>query len=118
MAPSAVVRRLGVRRTSPWTPYAFLAPFGALFLAFIVLPAVYGIWISLHDYDYLLPHQPWVGLQNYTDLFKSGTRDSADFWNSMQATGIFTLFSVPFLVVLPMGVALLLTRLLPAPTLR
>ncbi|MFL6160733.1 MAG: carbohydrate ABC transporter permease [Jatrophihabitantaceae bacterium] len=106
-----------VRRNGAATPYLFLLPYGVLFLGFMVLPAIYGIWISLHDYDYLLPHQPWVGLQNYTDLFKSGTRDSADFWNSMQATGIFTLFSVPFLVVLPLGVALLLNRAFPARTL-
>jgi multiple sugar transport system permease protein len=114
--PTTGGRRL-VRRNSAATPYLFLLPYGVLFLGFMALPAIYGIWISLHDYDYLLPHQPWVGLQNYTDLFKSGTRDSADFWNSMQATGIFTLFSVPFLVVLPLGVALLLNRAFPARTL-
>lgn len=113
--PTTARRR--VRRNSAATPYLFLLPYGVLFLGFMVLPAIYGIWISLHDYDYLLPHQPWVGLQNYTDLFKSGTRDSYDFWQSMKATGIFTLFSVPFLVVLPLGVALLLNRAFPARTL-
>ena len=108
--------RRRVRRNGTATPFLFLLPYGVLFLGFMVLPAIYGLWISLHDYDYLLPHQPWVGLQNYTDLFKSGTRDSADFWNSMQATGIFTLFSVPFLVILPLGVALLLNRAFPGRT--
>jgi len=113
--PTTARRR--VRRNGTATPYLFLLPYGVLFLGFMVLPAIYGIWISLHDYDYLLPRQPWVGLQNYTDLFKSGTRDSYDFWQSMKATGIFTLFSVPFLVVLPLGVALLLNRAFPARTL-
>lgn len=113
--PTTARRR--VRRNGVATPYLFLLPYGVLFLGFMVLPAIYGIWISLHDYDYLLPRQPWVGLQNYTDLFKSGTRDSYDFWQSMKATGIFTLFSVPFLVVLPLGVALLLNRAFPARTL-
>jgi multiple sugar transport system permease protein len=105
-----------VRRHGVATPYLFLLPYGVLFIGFMVIPAIYGIWISLHDYDYLLPHQPWVGLSNYTDLFKPGTRDSADFWNSMKATGIFTLFSVPFLVVLPLGIALLLNRAFPGRT--
>jgi multiple sugar transport system permease protein len=105
-----------IRRHGRATPYLFLLPYGVLFLGFMVIPAIYGIWISLHDYDYLLPHQPWVGLSNYTDLFKSGTRDSADFWHSMEATGIFTLFSVPFLVVLPLGIAVLLNRAFPGRT--
>lgn len=108
--------RKKIRTSGRATPYLFLLPYGVLFIGFIAIPAVYGIWISLHDYDYLLPHQPWVGLQNYTDLFKSGSRDGADFWQSMQATLIFTVASVPFLVVVPLGVALLLNRKFPGRT--
>lgn len=95
------------------TPYLFLLPFLLLFVGFILIPAVYGVWISLHDYDYLLPGKPWVGLRNYTDLFSSGSRDGGPFWQSMLATGEFTLFSVPFLVICPLGVALLLNRRFP-----
>ena len=31
------------------TPWLFLAPYLVLFVAFVVAPAVYGLWISLHD---------------------------------------------------------------------
>jgi multiple sugar transport system permease protein len=99
------------------TPYLFLAPCAVVFLGFVLIPAIYGIWISLHDYDFTLPHQPWVGLQNYLDLFTSGTRDSANFWRSMAATGIFTVISVPFLIVCPLGIALLLNKVFPGRTL-
>ncbi|GAA2576404.1 sugar ABC transporter permease [Winogradskya consettensis] len=92
------------------TPYLFLAPFAVLFIGFVLVPAIFGLWVSLHDYNYLLPGQPWVGLQNYLDLFTPGSRDSGDFWHSMLATGIFTVLSVPFLIVCPLGVALLLNR--------
>jgi multiple sugar transport system permease protein len=34
----------------------------------------------------------------------------SDFWNSMRATGIFTVFSVPLLLTAPLGVALLMNR--------
>ena len=34
----------------------------------------------------------------------------ADFWNSMKATGIFTVLSVPLLLTLPLGVALLMNN--------
>lgn len=92
------------------TPYLFLLPYLLLFAGFILLPAVYGLWISLHDYSYLLPLKPWVGLQNYVDLFTPGSRDAGDFWRSMGATGIFVVLSVPFLLACPLGVALLLNR--------
>ncbi len=95
---------------SPLTPYIFMAPYLALFLIFIVIPAVFGIWISLHSWDYLLPGKPWVGLQNYTDLLSANSSTSGPFWNSMEATGKFTLYSVPLLVVVPLLVALILNQ--------
>ena len=109
-------RRKKIRGSGRATPYLFLLPYGVLFIGFIAIPAVYGVYISLHDYDYLLPHQPWVGFKNYTELFKSGSRDGADFWQSMRATLVFTVFSVPLLVVIPLGVALLLNRAFPGRT--
>jgi multiple sugar transport system permease protein len=102
-----------VRRAGPLTPYLFLLPYLLLFLGFVLIPAGFGLWISLHDYNYLLPGKPWVGLANYIELFTPGSRDSADFWRSMSATGIFTLFSVPLLIICPFGVALLLNRGFP-----
>jgi multiple sugar transport system permease protein len=49
-ATPRVSRRAGrVRRSGPATPYLFLAPYGVLFVGFILLPAIYGLWISLHD---------------------------------------------------------------------
>jgi multiple sugar transport system permease protein len=105
-----------LRSGRAFTPYLFLAPYLVLFIGFVALPAIYGIWISLHDYDYLLPNQPWVGLANYTDLFTAGSRDGADFWQSMLATATFTVLSVPLLVVAPLGIALLLNRTFPGRT--
>ena len=95
---------------SPLTPFVFLAPYLLLFLIFIVIPAVFGIWMSLHTWDPLLPAKPWVGLQNYTDLFSSKSTTSGPFWNSMEATGKFTLYSVPLLVVIPLLIALILNQ--------
>ncbi len=96
--------------SSPLTPYIFMAPYLLLFLVFIVIPAVFGIWISLHNWDYLLPGKPWIGLQNYTDLLDANSSISGPFWNSMAATGKFTLYSVPLLVVIPLLVALILNQ--------
>jgi multiple sugar transport system permease protein len=96
--------------SSPVTPYVFMAPYLVLFFIFVLAPVVYGFWISLHNYDYLLPGKPWVGLQNYADLFTPGSTTSGPFWNSMEATGVFTLLSVPLLVVIPLLLALILNQ--------
>ncbi|MFL5931355.1 MAG: carbohydrate ABC transporter permease [Gaiellaceae bacterium] len=90
--------------------YLFLAPYLVLFGVFIVFPAIYGLWVSFHSWDLLLPNKPWVGLDNYKDLFDTSSASGGDFWQAMKATAIFTVFSVPLLVVLPLGVALILNQ--------
>jgi multiple sugar transport system permease protein len=112
-ARGSVAGAAGPRRGPGWTPWAFLAPYLVLFVGFVLAPAVYGAWISLHDYDYTLPGKPWVGLDNYAKLFSSDSVLFSDFWNSMKATGIFTVFSVPLLLTLPLGIALLMNRRFP-----
>jgi multiple sugar transport system permease protein len=107
---TAVSRGEASIKGSPATPYLFLAPYLVLFAVFVLAPAVYGVWISLHNYDYLLPEQPFVGLDNYVKLFTPGSPTSGAFWQSMGATAKFTLFSVPFLVVVPLLVALVLNQ--------
>jgi multiple sugar transport system permease protein len=94
----------------PWVPWVFMAPYLMLFVAFVLLPIGYGLWISLYDYDYTLPGHPFVGLDNYQALFSSDSVVFSDFWNSMRATGIFTVLSVPLLLAVPLAVALAMNR--------
>jgi len=94
----------------PLTPYLLLAPYLLLLLVFVVGPAFFGVWISLHDWDFMLPAKPFVGLQNYRDLFDSTSVTFIQFWHGMQATAIFTVASVPFLILIPLGIALMLNR--------
>lgn len=103
-------RRPRIRRHARWTPYAFLAPYLVIFGLFLALPALLGLWTSFFDWDYLLDYKPFVGLQNYANLFDPSTVQSQQFWNGMKATGIFTVLSVPLLVVIPLGLAVLLNR--------
>ena len=78
-APAATrARVLGQGRFTPWL---FMAPYLLLFGVFVAIPVVYGLWISLHNWDQFLADKPWVGLQNYIDLFsprrgRSGARCS------------------------------------------
>ena len=98
------------------TAYLFLAPFLILFLTFVVAPGVFGLWMSLTNWSPFRDVQDFVGLQNYIDLFTPGTISSEDFWKSMSATGIFVVISVPFLVVIPLLVAILLNQRIRAAT--
>jgi multiple sugar transport system permease protein len=91
-----------------WVPYVFLLPYLALFVTFVLVPIVMGLWVSLHVWDFTLPRKPWNGLGNYKDLFDSRSVIGPDFLRSMKATAIFTVFSVPLLVVVPLAVALLM----------
>jgi multiple sugar transport system permease protein len=90
--------------------WLFLLPYLALFSAFVLLPILLGLWISLHNWDYTLPNRPFVGLDNYRDLFDSDSVSGEPFWKSMKATGIFTVFSVPLLIVVPLAVALVMNQ--------
>ena len=105
-APAAAPKRRG----PGLTPYLFMLPFFVLFASFTLVPAVYGLWISLHEWDYLLPGKPFVGLDNYQAIFDSASPVFDFFWTSMQATGTFTVLSVPLLVTVPLAIALLLNR--------
>jgi multiple sugar transport system permease protein len=87
-----------------------------LFALFVLVPAVYGLVISLHRWNSLVPVHPFIGLQNYVDLVTPGSLTFSDFWSSMRATGIFTVFSVPLLIVVPLLAAVLLNQNLKGTT--
>ncbi len=108
--------RFGGVHGSKATPYLFLLPYLLLFVTFVIVPAVFGIWISLHNWDFLLPGKPFVGLDNYSALFDPESVQFEPFWHSMRATAIFTVASVPFLISIPLGLAVLLNRKFPGRT--
>src|SRR5687768_6094950 len=110
MADAPATADRAPKRGAGVTPYLYLSPYFALFLTFTLVPAGYGLWISMHEWDYLLPGKPFVGLDNYQALFDSASPQFDFFWQSMQATAIFTVFSVPLLVSVPLAIGLLLNR--------
>lgn len=95
------------------TAYLFMLPYLVLFFVFVLIPAVFGLWMSLHEWNYFNPDKEWLGFNNFVTLFTPGTYTNQLFWTSMKATGIFTLFSVPLLVVIPLLVALILNQKFP-----
>jgi multiple sugar transport system permease protein len=103
----------GRRRSDTISGWLFMAPYLVLFSVFVVFPAVFGVWISLHRFDFTLPEHPFVGLRNYTDLITGTSAYAETFWLSLRNTWFFTLLSVPLLLVVPLLVALVLNHRFP-----
>jgi ABC-type sugar transport system permease subunit len=94
------VRRLtGLDRR--WWGLVFVLPVVAFFATFSVFPVLFGIWISLTDYN-LLDEPLWVGLANYRSLL-----DDQLFLTAFKNTLVFVLGAT-----LPVWVLSLLAALL------
>ena len=105
-----------LRLHNPATPYLLCAPYLLLLLTFVLGPAVFGIWVSLHAWDFMLPFKPFIGLDNYKALMDPTSVIFELFWNGMRNTAICTVASVPFLVIIPLLIAILLNRKFPGRT--
>lgn len=88
------------------TAWGFLAPFGALYLLFILGPLAYGVLSSLFSASLVKPGLgSWIGLTNYTDLL-----GSSDFWTAMRNTLLFTALTTVPLVLIGLVTAILVNR--------
>ena len=112
-APTGSIRpqRAGRRRRigEQWyTPYLFIAPHFILFLAFVGWPFIFGVFISLHNYNFARAAKPFVGVQNYVNLFNPSSVYFDPFWKTLWNTLIFVITSVPMLVIVALALAALL----------
>ncbi|WP_418770213.1 carbohydrate ABC transporter permease [Mycobacterium neumannii] len=95
------------RRRTTATAYALLAPslFGVV--AFMLLPMLVVVWLSLHRWDLLSPME-YVGLRNWQSVLTDPT-----FGTSLVVTLLFVVLVVPAQTLLGLIAASLLTRGLP-----
>jgi putative chitobiose transport system permease protein len=84
--------------------YLFLLPAIVLFAAFDYLPTFSAVFYSFHDYHVLAPAK-WNGLDNYKQMMKDEL-----FWTSIRNSFTYFIIIVPFLVTLPLLLAILLNR--------
>jgi len=87
-------------------PYVLVAPTLLLVLAFIALPALYGVLISLHRVRFVRL-ETFVGMRNYIDLLSDPRT-----WANFRVSFTFVFGSVAVTVALGMGLALLLNHAL------
>ncbi len=82
----------------------FVLPFAALWFVFMILPILYGFWISLHDWNPLVGSK-FVGAGNYLKLF--GT---ARFWSDFKTTLVYSVLVIPMILGFGLLFAVMLHR--------
>jgi multiple sugar transport system permease protein len=88
-----------------------VSPFIIFFLLFWALPLGLGIWISFHNWNVSAGNLGFVGLDNYKMILTSGTIYNNLFITGLKNTLYFVVISVPPLVVIALGLALIIDNL-------
>ncbi|HEY1572921.1 MAG TPA: sugar ABC transporter permease [Pseudonocardiaceae bacterium] len=90
--------------TRPYVPYLFLLPGIALFGVFFAWPAVLAVETAFTNYSIVNPTR-WVGLANFTALWHD-----AEFHGAIVHSFIVMLGLLPFSVIIPISLAVLVNR--------
>ncbi len=92
-----------------WEPFAFASPSLALIALVIVFPLVYAFYLSLQDFDLSVgPDYEYVGGQNYVEALFKDRR----FLGSIWSTAVIIAPSLAVELLLGLGIALLLSRVI------
>lgn len=92
--------RLG--KTKLFLIFGFPALF--FFCAVVVIPVVYGLYLTLTNWDGISSAKDFVGLSNYVEVFQDG-----EFWGSLWLTLKYVIVSVLLINVVAFVLAYLLT---------
>jgi multiple sugar transport system permease protein len=96
------------RRGETLTGWAFAAPFAVLFVLFLVVPALYGLYLSFTGETLTGAGSGLVGFANYGEALQD-----PDMWKSLGNTLWFTVLSTIPLVVVSLAFAVLVNLGLP-----
>lgn len=99
------------RKQSVKWAYLFVSPFVICFVLFWLLPLVYGLIVSLYDWNIASGNHRFVGFDNYKSLLIPGDIYHDIFFNSLKNTLLFVVISVPPLVLVSLGLALMIDKL-------
>lgn len=83
----------------------FGGPGTALFLAVVIVPFVYGLYLTLTSWDGVSATKAFVGLQNFVAAFQD-----KDYWMAMLRTVIYSVFAVILINIISFALAFLVTR--------
>lgn len=90
------------RHRRDWRGWAFVAPFMIVFVAMIVAPVIYAIYLSLFR-EQLVGGTVFAGIDNYLAVFRD-----EKFWESLGRVTVFLVVQVPVMLALSVTAALAL----------
>ncbi|WP_245863125.1 carbohydrate ABC transporter permease [Candidatus Viridilinea mediisalina] len=94
------------RERHEWLLFVLLiGPNLALFAVFTYWPLIYNFYLSFVRWNFLRPTKPFVGLDNYANVFSS-----AQFWTIVTNTFVFAFFSVGLTLIIGLALALLINQ--------
>ncbi|MBT2757261.1 sugar ABC transporter permease [Mesobacillus foraminis] len=96
--------------TKTWA-ILMVSPFVLCFIFFWLAPMLLGLWVSLHNWNLSSGNNGFVGLQNYVDILTPGSLYNEAFMLALKNTLVFVVISVPPLVIIALGLALVLDNL-------
>lgn len=105
-------KKAGIKRKKRFvlTPYLFIAPHVLLFILFFLVPMFYGIYASFTKWN-LFTDPQFIGFSNYnTILFNTESTFYRQFWNGLKNTIIFVVICVPFQILIPLFISILLDK--------
>ena len=83
------------------TGYLFLLPYLILFVAFLLLPLLFGLGLSFMKYEMFAIEKPkFIGAANYAEAI-----NDPYFWKSLRTTSLFVVWSVPLTIVIALALA-------------
>lgn len=89
-------------------PLCFIGPHLILFIIFILVPCIYGIYASFTQWN-LINAPKWAGFSNFqTILFDKESTFHFQFFNGLKNTFLFVIIQVPLQIIVPMLFALVL----------
>jgi ABC-type sugar transport systems, permease components len=97
--------RFKSKRQEILTGYLFVLPDLAGLVIFVIIPILYAIFISFHEWD-LISQKTFVGLRNYQELLSDN-----QWWAALLRTFQFTLIYVPVLLILSLLFAVFINLL-------
>ena len=77
----------------------------ALFLCVVIVPFLYGLYLTLTSWDGVSATKPFVGFANFAAAFKD-----ADYWHAMGRTVIYSVFAVVLINIVAFALAYLVTQ--------
>ncbi|MBO5521911.1 MAG: sugar ABC transporter permease, partial [Eubacterium sp.] len=83
----------------------FAGPGTILFFAVVIIPFIYGLYLTLTSWDGVSLTKPFVGFENFANAFK----DTA-YWAAMGRTVIYSAIAVVLINVVSFALAYLVTK--------